>query len=73
MSRIAVGTKVKVKPAPSNSDVETSFYMSKYVGLVGTLVEIKAYPKGLRTFHVEFPKMERHGIFYENEIELVTD
>lgn len=73
MSRLTVGSRVRVKPAPPMADVETQYYLQEFDGLIGTLVEITHSGSGIYAFHVEFSKKARHGIFYESELELVTD
>lgn len=64
-------SKVKVKEnQKQTSDFETFYYIEKFKGKQGTIYEITKTEKGVACFHVDFGN--ESGVFYENEIEVVT-
>lgn len=65
---------MRVKPMElqkSLQNPENEFYLSKFAGKIGQLFDITRSDRGVVSFHVNFGK--DIGIFYETEIELVTE
>lgn len=66
-----LGDQVKVKVRQTN-DPEDQYYLEKYSGKTGTLYDISKTKTGKAICHVMFGSKDREGLFYENEIEVVT-
>lgn len=63
---VRIFDKVKVRPAVETDDVETFYYLQEYEGRTGQV--IKRTNKKLNQFEVEFPGVERNGIFNADEL-----
>jgi hypothetical protein len=72
MKKFHIGDRVRVKKLQQNDgDPETSYYVESFAGKTGQLFDVTRTSRGVPNFHVNFGK--DIGVFYENEIELVTD
>jgi hypothetical protein len=73
-----IGDQVRVKKLDQKRkseirtiDPETLYYIEKFEGKVGQLFDVTLTSEGFKNYHINFGK--DIGIFYEKEIEYVTD
>lgn len=72
MTRFYLGDLVSVKQLKLPNDPESEFYLTEFKGKLGEIVSRTESSEGDCYYQVQF-KDNSTGIFYENEIERVTE